>query len=72
MVKYKTPVLRGFKIFAIVFLFSGCMTYEADYRYNVKHILEIDPIKANRIIRDSLIVHRDSKYWNAVFKEINI
>lgn len=51
---------------------SGCKCYYEDYRYNVAHLLQIDPIKANRIIRDSLIVHPKSKYWNEKFKEINL
>lgn len=60
------------KYLVILFLFSGCMTYGADYRYNLGHLKLIDPEKANQIIRDSLIVHPNSKYWKDVFKEVNL
>lgn len=56
----------------ILLLMSGCKSYYEDYKYNVAHLLQIDPQKAKYIIRDSLKAYPKSQYWNEKFKEINL
>ncbi len=52
-----------------------CSCSVNNYRYNVTHLTEIDPEKANQIIRDSLnkypVCSKEYNYWTEKYKEVN-